>query len=566
MTETKMNNTITKNLVYLCRDYGVEYIILSPGSRNAPLIISFAGCGFFKCLSITDERSAAYFALGLSKVTRKPVAVVCTSGTAALNYAPAVAEAYYQKIPLIIITADRPKRLIDQADGQTIQQQGIYENFIRFQCTIPEKDDNDNLFYANRLINEAFQKAIGKPKGPVHINIPLIEPLYEKIDFMDSFVSKKITKLNDKVNLYTETVDNLDREINAYKRIMILVGADYPNGLLADALSRLALKGIVVITETLSNCHDQLFFENTDRILASIAETEYLLFSPDLLITFDTPVLSRLIKKMLQSEKPKSHWHFTDSNTIVDTFNSLTRMIYGNAAQILSQLEKRIGNSRVEFYETWKTRDSYTKIIHNKFTENLPWCDLQLFKILSEIKIHTKHIHLGNSTPVRYAQLFDWKDKTNHLWYANRGTSGIDGCVSTAVGSAYGSKESTLLIIGDISFIYDCNGLWHNYLPNNLRIIVINNGGGGIFRFLQGPEESGYLEEFFETTQKANCRGIANTFGCAYFYCNDEKSFLKVLYSFFYKSSKPKLLEVFTPKEENGTILKKYFKYLKNNV
>ena len=549
-------------LIELCHSFGIKHVILSSGSRNAPLIISFSGCGLFECLSITDERSAAYFALGLAKATCKPVAIVCTSGTAALNYAPAVAEAYYQKIPLIVITADRPARLTDQAEGQTIRQNGIYENFIRFQCSLPESEDKDNLLFTNRLISEALLKATGRPSGPVHINIPLNEPLYGTTDFIPG-IARKINSFPEVKHLSDKTIKILLEEIDSYKKIMILVGENAPDKQFNKALSEMAQKGCVVITETLSNCNNTLFYENTDKILSTIKENEFEKFSPDLLITFDTQTLSRMIKKLLKSAKPKSHWHFTDSQTIVDTYNSLTQMINGEPSQVLSFLANKMKALDKNFYENWRKRACIATNNHNNFISNFPWCDLKVFKILSEITIPATFIHLGNSTPVRYAQLFNRKNKEKHQWFGNRGTSGIDGCVSTAAGFAYGTEESTLLITGDMSFIYDSNGLWNNYLQDSFRIIVINNGGGGIFRFLQGPDETNELEEFFETKQNARCEGIAQTFGLKYSGCYDEDTLLISLEKFFEKSSKPKLLEIFTPRVENGTILRNYFKMLK---
>ncbi|MDR2929065.1 MAG: 2-succinyl-5-enolpyruvyl-6-hydroxy-3-cyclohexene-1-carboxylic-acid synthase [Cytophagaceae bacterium] len=542
-------------LLNVCHAYGVKHVILSPGSRNAPLIISFSGCGLFKCLSIPDERSAAYFALGLAQTSRKPVAIVCTSGTAALNYAPAVAEAYYQKAPLIVITSDRPARMIDQADGQAIRQNGIYQNFIRFQCTLPETDGNDDLRYANRLLNEAFIAATGNVQGPVHINIPFREPLYGKTTYTRE-VYHKITAIAHNLQPSAKAINVLTAEIETCHRIMILVGADTSNAQLAAALSLMAQKGAVVVTETLSNIRDARFFENTDRIVSAIEESEYTLFSPDLLITFDTPVLSRMIKKLIRSVKPQKHWHFTNNTTVVDTYDSLTRMVAGSPEDALRIVaEKMTDDSR--FYETWKERACITARFHNDFTANLSWCDLKLFKILNATTIPYPVIHLGNSTPVRYAQLFGWSGE--RTWFANRGTSGIDGCVSTAAGAAFGTAQPVLLITGDLSFLYDSNGLWHHHLPASFRVIVINNGGGGIFRYVQGPMETDELEDFFETRQTAHCKPIAEAFGFACSACYDEASFAEALKTFFAQSSKPKLLEVFTPNIENGVVLKNYF-------
>ena len=551
---------VVKILFEICLSYGVEHVIISPGSRNAPLIISFPGCGQFKCLSITDERSAGYFALGLAKSTQHPVIIACTSGTAALNYSPAVAEAYYQRVPLIVITADRPSEWINQADGQTIGQDGIYRNFIRFECRLPEDIYyQDDEWHVNRMLNEAFQKAEKTP-GPVHINIPFREPLYGKTAYIPEHIRK--IEFTPKANYLPENeMDLMIDEINRYEKVMVLIGSETPNEVLQNALSLMALKNVVVMVETLSNLNDKLFINCTDRIVSTFSEEEYSMFSPELLITFDGQVLSRMIKKVLRNAKPKHHWHITNDETIVDTYLSLTRIVKIDAAWLIPVIESKMNIKSSAYIDTWQKRALHSMNNHNDFISNIPWCDLNVFKILSSIQIPSEQVHLGNSTPVRYAQLFDWKGK--HEWFANRGTSGIDGCVGVAAGFAFGSGKSTLLITGDLSFLYDTNGLWHNYLPETFRIIVINNGGGGIFRFIQGPVETNELETFFETNKPINCEGIAQTFGIDYTACKNENEFLASIETFFDNTGKPRLMELFTPNIENGIILKQYFDNLK---
>jgi 2-succinyl-5-enolpyruvyl-6-hydroxy-3-cyclohexene-1-carboxylate synthase len=564
MSKPISDKPIVKALVELCHLHGVEQVVISPGSRNAPLIISFAGYEKFECLSIVDERSAAYFALGLARETKKPVAIVCTSGTAGLNYAPAVAEAYYQQVPLVVITADRPKEWINQADGQAIEQPGIYNNFIRHQCTLPLSGGHkDDEWYMNRILNEAFQKCTGTIPGPIHINVPMREPLYGKTVYSDS-PARKIEVLTGDSQLSPDAISLLTNDMLRYERVMVLTGALHHDPAMKQALEALAAKGVVVLTETLSNLNSERFIQNMDRVVSTVSEDEQLFFSPDILITLDVPVLSKMVKKILRQRKPHIHWHFTNQSYVTDTYQSLTRMIKGNAPVILQQVADQMPAREKRFHDTWTKRSTQSTERHQQYFEKLAWSDLKVYNILSQQHLPAMQIHLGNSTPVRYAQLFSWQG--HHQWYANRGTSGIDGCVSTAAGAAHAAQLPVLLIVGDLSFLYDSNGLWHKYLPASFRVMVVNNGGGGIFRFIPGPAETEELEQFFEANHSNNCRGIAETFGLDYMACHNEEEFTDSLGDFLAPSNKPVLMEVFTPNIESGNLLKKYFKYLRNEL
>ena len=548
-------------LVDLCQRKGVTKVVISPGSRSAPLTISFANNPNFECLTIVDERSAAYFALGLARELREPVVLVCTSGTAALNYAPAIAKAYYQHVPLIVITADRPLEWIDQGDGQTINQQGIYNNFTRFQCTLPPEGLNEsNQWHLTRLINEALWKCTATVPGPVHINVPLNEPLYETTTTRENS-SRQIEFSTATPVLNSDAIAVLVNEIERYDKVMVVVGAMHYNDELNTLLEALSNKGVVIITETLSNSASESFIQNTDRVVSTIAVSDKQLFAPDLLITFDIPVLSRMIKELLRDHPPRLHWHFSNDSNITDTYKALTRKISGSTPEILEQVTSQMKPRDTGFIAKWRHKADHALKQHFDYLENLPWCDLKLFDVLSRAELPPSQIHLGNSTPVRYAELFNWP--ANHQWYSNRGTSGIDGSVSTSAGAAHASKKPVLLIVGDLSLFYDSNGLWHKYLPADFRIIVINNGGGAIFRYISGPASTSILEEYFEVKHGYNCEGIAKTFGLEYLKCSDERGFKSTLTHFFAPASKPILLEIFTPGEENGILLKNYFKFLK---
>ncbi|MFT3738827.1 MAG: 2-succinyl-5-enolpyruvyl-6-hydroxy-3-cyclohexene-1-carboxylic-acid synthase [Breznakibacter sp.] len=466
-----------KVLLDVCQAEGLTNVVISPGSRNAPLIISFASTEGFRCYPVVDERSAAYFALGMAQQTQKPVALVCTSGTAVLNYAPAIAEAYYQHVPLVVITADRPKEWVNQADGQTIDQSGVFRNFIRYSCDLPaELHTPDDEWYASRQVAEAFVACRRGLPGPVHINVPLREPLYGRTVHQGK-KSISIKHYSGETRLSENTLHELSERWNSTDRILILCGMMNPNPKLYEVLNRLSAKeNVAVLTETLSNCHGNGFVRCIDRVVNSIREEELPLFRPDLLVTLDGPVLSKMIKSLIRQYPPKEHWHLSKGGEVVDTYRQLTRVVEGDAADVLVQLETLVSDKKARYRDTWLKRAEKVVPLHLDYLKNIPWCDLKAFDTIFAHLPKPLKLQLGNSTPVRYAQLFDCFDGVQS--YGNRGTSGIDGSVSTAVGAALASNEPTLLIVGDLSFFYDSNALWNRFVSSRLKIVVVNNGGG----------------------------------------------------------------------------------------
>lgn len=558
MSQPVSDKPVVRHIVELCHAHGVRDVILSPGSRNAPFILSFPASGKFTCLSIVDERSAAYFALGLARSKNAPVAIVCTSGTAALNYAPAMAEAYYQQIPLIAITADRPPEYIDQADGQTIRQNEMFRNHARYSCQMPvDVNDEGDLQWVDRMLNDAFRHALDVVQGPVHINVPLREPLYGRIEKESpdevNFVSVTHPMIGDE-----ELIRALTDEISEYRKILFVVGARRPDDELDQLVADMAGKGVVVLSENLSNLNPAAAIGHTDRVLEGLPDDES--SRPDLLITLDVPVLSKKLKQRLRKLKPRAHWHFSNQKILVDTYGCLTRQIPGHDVEILSRMMQNVSFFPTDYAQLWQKIRHQTSALHCDFLKKKGWCDLKVFRYLSAHLPSGQEVHLANSTPVRYAQLFDWSPGLS--FYANRGTSGIDGCVSSAAGAAFSGKRPVTLITGDLAFLYDANGLWHQYLPSSFRVIVINNGGGGIFRFIPGPSDTAELEPFFEARGGQRCSGIAETFGLQYFAAGNEDELDQILHRFWDEKGAPALLEIFTPTEENGEILKNYFRFL----
>jgi len=543
---------------------GIDRVVVSPGSRNAPAIIYFAGQKAFSLVSIADERSAGFFALGMAIKTRKPVALLCTSGTAVLNYAPAIAEAYYQKVPLLVITADRPKEYIDQADGQTIRQENIYSNYIRKSFNLPSIIDTaETRWFSERIINEAIDRCSYPAAGPVHINLPLAEPLYQFELNAPSEV--RVIKMADvEKKLSAGTLDQLSLQWNTSKAKLILVGQLPDESGILNHLVRLASDpSVTIFTETTSNLHHTSFIGCIDRIIDGMNDAEIQHMKPDILLTMGDAVVSKKIKSLLSRMNIAEHWHISEDpdQFYTDTYQSLTFTIPLKPDVFTRQLADIMKPVDSEYNQRWTDRNISRKNLHDQYIQQLEFCDMQVFdSLFRDIPARTD-IHLANSTPVRYAQLFD--QKAGHDFYSNRGTSGIDGCVSTAAGAAWAGNKPTTIITGDIGFFYDSNALWNTSLKPDFRIILINNGGGNIFRIIDGPSAYPQLEPYIETRHHRTAEGIAKNFGVDYFQATDHASLLNQLAHFFdYSTQKPALLEVITPNILSANTLRAYFKHL----
>jgi 2-succinyl-5-enolpyruvyl-6-hydroxy-3-cyclohexene-1-carboxylate synthase len=531
---------------------GITNIIISPGSRNAPLTIGFASNPAFQCYSIADERSAGFFALGIAQQTKNPVALVCTSGSALLNYYPAIAEAFYSQIPLVVLSADRPQSKIDIGDGQTIRQENVFANHSLFNANLQEGASLEN----DQKINEALNKAFAQ-KGPVHINAPFEEPLYERVSELtvQSYVSPSIEN--------TTIVGDLSSFAtiwNQASRKMILVGVNEPNAIDSKTIDFLATDASVSVwTETTSNLHHSSFITNIDTIITPFTASDFENFQPEILVTFGGMVVSKRIKAFLRKYKPKHHWHI-DSLRAYDTFGALTQHVEMDPQLFFDQFIPLTNAVESDYSPQLIEIKSNRKLKHDAYLATVPFSDFTVFeKIMPRIPNHSQ-LQIGNSSAIRYAQLIPI-DASIEV-YCNRGTSGIDGCTSTAIGAAVANGKPTTFITGDVGFLYDTNALWNNYIPKNFKIILINNGGGGIFRILPGHEETPVFNTFFETSHCHTAEHLAKMYGFNYSIASDETTLEQALDDFYSNNDQPQLLEVFTPTRKNDSILLNYFKHL----
>jgi 2-succinyl-5-enolpyruvyl-6-hydroxy-3-cyclohexene-1-carboxylate synthase len=541
---------------------GITDIVISPGSRSGPLVHTLATNDKFNCRTVVDERSAGYFALGLAQAKQKPVALVCSSGTSTLNYAPAVAEAFYSNIPLVVLTADRPGYWIDQGENQTIRQNNIYRDFCRKEITLPIDETENQLWFAGRIINEAFNTAVSQNPGPVHINIPLEEPLHDLLD--EDLPPVKIIERTGTEPFLSETeMEKLTTVFNKAEKVLILAGQQNPNPRLEKILADLVEKtGAVVLKEHLANLNHPHFCSSVDTLTTSLLFESPEIFKPDLLISLGGTFVSKPLKQFLRKNRPENHWNLSLSNQYYDTYQSLTRVINIETTSFLAQLSEQVHSKRKDYFNRWKSKEKQVNQVREEYISQLDFCDLKVFGTIQKDIPENSIVHLGNSSPVRYALIC--KAAKNVEYYGNRGVSGIDGSLSTAVGFASESDKTNTIILGDLSFFYDSNALWNKYVNPNLRIIVIHNGGGNLFSMIKGPGDSPAFNEFFFTENKTSAKGIAQTFGLDYFSAGSETELEKQLQHFYSENQqKAAILEIFTNAELNTKVFRGLFKKVK---
>jgi len=555
-------NILAQSITDLCFKKNIKNIVISPGSRNAPLTLGFNLHPYFKTYSLVDERAAAFFALGIAQQVKFPVVLVCTSGSALLNYYPAISEAYYSNIPLVILSADRPERLLNIGDGQTINQKNVFDKNIGYSENLNQNDNYYlNLFglRANNQdkINKALNFSIEK-QTPVHINIPFSEPLYEITNSLSVNTINKLPGLN---NQNIKNISSFrNKWQNSIKKI-ILIGVSSPDILCKKSIDLLASdSSLLVLTENTSNVYHPSFCNKIDQLIAPLTNKELKEFRPEILITIGGMIISKKIKAIFRDNKPKEHWHIGihDAN---DTFFCLTKHFKTIPNNIISKLYENFNDNGTDYHNKWDLIISKRKEKHKKYLSELIYCDFKVFDYVLKSIPSNSMLQVSNSSAIRYTQLFDIDSSINV--FCNRGTSGIDGSTSTAIGAASVFKGNTVFITGDLSFFYDSNALWNNFIPTSFRIILINNKGGGIFKILTKDNNTELFKKFFETKHDLYAKDLCNMYGFEYFSSDNEDTLKNVLNDFYNQSDKPRLLEVITDNDYNQDYLLNYFDFIK---
>lgn len=533
---------------------GITDVVLSPGSRNAPFSISLHGHPRFRVIPVPDERTAGFIALGRAQQTGRPVVLVCTSGTALLNYGPAVAEAFYQRVPLIVASADRPAEWIDHGEGQSIRQSGVLANITRGWADLPESRGAEPQRSANRTaMRRLITLAMGPVPGPVHLNFPLDEPLY-RMEEEDQQPGEPYGP----VRLPTLHLEACRSDLHQARKVLILAGQLPPDERLTEALNAFAEDtGAAVMSESHSNLSGPYVLSTIDRLISGWSEETRQRYAPDVLITFGHNIISRRVKSWLRASGC-AHWRVDEGGVAEDTYRKLKGVL---ACTPLEWLRAMDGAAQPSPYaRALQEENNRVREAARHWITQAPYSDLTAMDVLLRSIPGGWDFQMGNSSVVRYIQLFETRPDIRY--YGNRGVSGIDGVTSTAVGAASVSGRPTLLVTGDIAFLYDSNAFWSELRPHNLRIVVINNRGGGIFRIIDGPSTSAALAPYFETTHERSAGEVAGMYRLPFRQVADGAG-LRAGLDWLYNREECSVLEICTPREENDRILKDYFRELK---
>ncbi len=544
------NKTSVQSILSALQFYHIRDVVYSPGSRNAPFAISMAEHTGFDVRITVDERSAGFQALGMAQQSKKPAVLICTSGTAPLNYAPAVAEAYYQEVPLIVVTADRPPESIDQGEGQCIQQKGIFSNFIKYSANLSVEENDEAILLNHEQIYHAMVCAMQPPFGPVHINVPFQEPLYQT-----TTEHHPLTQKNPINAIGNNAPIPVFPEWNEHLNYLLIVGQNAPSADFRDWIQKaLQFPNITVLTESHGNVHGLGAIDQIDRWIMSLSHQQKDNLHWDVVVSLGHNVISRKIKSLIK-EKCKAHWSVQFHKEPINTYRLNPRLFHCQPLEFLRAwlpISSHHGTN-----ENHPLNQKHSQLLDAYFQDR-PHSDLKVFHQLSKVFPEHAMIQMGNSSVVRYLQLME--QRPDLVYFGNRGVSGIDGATSTAVGASWKSQRPVVLVTGDLSFLYDANGLWMDHWPSHLKVVVIDNGGGGIFRIIDGAKEEPTVPVFFETPHKRDIVKWAKGWGWEVEECGvaSEENIQA-----FFKNSVSQILVIKTPTEVNPIELDLFFKYFK---
>ena len=495
--------------------HGVRHAVVCPGSRNSAIVHNFNECPFIQCYPVTDERSAGFYAMGMAQALKQPVVVCVTSGTALLNLAPAIAEAFYQHIPLVAISADRPQQWIDQLDGQTLPQSDALGRFVKKAVSLLEPHDAEEKWYCNRLVNEALLAAMRG--GPVHINVPITEPLFEySVDELPA--ERKIAYAA--ADMSPATLSHVTRMFLSATRPMLISGQPM-NPLLDEAVS--------IVGD----------------------DEEYV---PDFVLYIGGSIVSKRLKRFLR--KAKETWVVNNTGEIADTFMNLTHVFQGDGEAVADHIRFMMVMEPHPFIQKWD--DLLARIRLQAESYEPAYSELAAVKYF-EHYVGDAEVHYANSSAIRLANSF-----AQHPVWCNRGVNGIEGSLSTAAGFSCVTDKRVYCVIGDLSFFYDQNALWNKNLQGNFRILLLNNGCGGIFNMLPGLEQSPARDQYVAAAHHTSAEGICQQNDIVYISASDMPQLHAGIDTLLnIESDRPVLLEVFTDPYDDEQTLKDYYKTFK---
>lgn len=551
-------------LTSLLLEYGVSDAVVCPGSRNAPIVHNLSVCEAIRCRPVTDERSAAFYALGLAIATRRPTVVCVTSGSALLNVMPAVAEAAYQHVPLVVISADRPQQWIDQLDGQTIPQSDALGRFVRKAVQLPEPHNDEERWLCRRLVNEAMHLATCRQGAPVHINVPISEPLFE-------FDTEQLPQLSRFNNIKRAAIKDASMDMpdafHEAKRPMIVIG-QLAHGTISHETIRSLSEKYVVMSEPLSNpSYMTIHFDEAIRYIVSDNssinddEDDKTAYYPDYVIYVGDTLVSKPARRFLRNAKAPLCLITPDAADIHDPLMTLTDIVECDSdsinALLASLCDAPDTDERCRFHDRWQSfLDAYAAHADAYAPEYSQMATVKYFEEqLADLDIDIC-VHYANSSAVRLACIY-----AQHYVWCNRGVNGIEGSLSTAAGFSLATHDMTVCVIGDLSFFYDQNALWNSNLRGNLRIILLNNRGGGIFRQLPGLSDSPAADDLVMASHENTAQGICTQNDIGYLSAKSmDEMQIGIVTLLTRESERPMLLEVFTDSNDDVKALEKYFK------
>ena len=551
-------------LTSLLLEYGVSDAVVCPGSRNAPIVHNLSVCEAIRCRPVTDERSAAFYALGLAIATRRPTVVCVTSGSALLNVMPAVAEAAYQHVPLVVISADRPQQWIDQLDGQTIPQPDALGRFVRKAVQLPEPHNDEERWLCRRLVNEAMHLATCRQGAPVHINVPISEPLFE-------FNIEQLPQLSRFNNIKRAAIKDASMDMpeafHDATRPMIVIG-QLAHGTVSHETIRSLSEKYVVMSEPLSNpSYMTIHFDEAIRYIVSDNssinddEDDKTAYYPDYVIYVGDTLVSKPARRFLRNAKAPSCLITPDAADIHDPLMTLTDIVECDTdsinALLASLCDAPDTDERCRFHDRWQSfLDAYAAHADAYAPEYSQMATVKYFEEqLADLDIDIC-VHYANSSAVRLACIY-----AQHYIWCNRGVNGIEGSLSTAAGFSLATHDMTVCVIGDLSFFYDQNALWNSNLRGNLRIILLNKRGGGIFRQLPGLSDSPAADDLVMASHENTAQGICTQNDIGYLSAkNMDEMQIGIVTLLTRESERPMLLEVFTDSNDDVKVLEKYFK------
>uniref|UniRef100_A0AB33JIW7 2-succinyl-5-enolpyruvyl-6-hydroxy-3-cyclohexene-1-carboxylate synthase n=1 Tax=Prevotella sp. GTC17262 TaxID=3236797 RepID=A0AB33JIW7_9BACT len=552
MYSNKANINILTTLLV---EHGVSHAVICPGSRNAPIAHNLNTCPEIECFPVTDERSAGFYALGIAQYTGQPTAVCVTSGTALLNVLPAVAEAYYQHVPIIVISADRPLAWIDQQDGQTIPQTDALGKFVRKAVSLPEPHDETEHWLCNRLVNEALIACKKSGGTPVHINVPISEPLFDfSIEALPTERAFQFSESTESAECYRD----IEEEFLKSQRPMIVIGQinRFEAAYISECVDRLRDK-VTVIYESLSIAPAL----HIDRVLGAMeSEDDYL---PDTILYIGGTLVSKRLKQFLRHATNAKTWIVNRSGNIYDTFLNLYHAIEGRPGYILDNISTAIRRKiesgdfvlSHEFHARWQ--QLFANAVHQTQLLTPEYSQIAVVKeFCKRLSVaEPYHLHAANSMSVRLVDVF-----AEEYISCNRGTNGIEGSLSTAAGFSLTAILPTYCVIGDLSFFYDSNALWNQNLHGNFHILLLNNGGGGIFNKFPGLQDSPARESLVMASHHTSAEGLCQSYHIEYHAIHNlsELNGTTMQEWMSSDSDRPSLLEVFTDAETDTREFAKY--------